>query len=109
GVGCLGGGRRLVFLAGADLPPADRGSSRLPQPQFCLWLQDSPIRLAGYSDTRQTLSRVLESRRGVSGEVDETACRCLNASGVQGDRVSQRGSGYLEQPAPPTSPLRPLR
>ena len=71
--------------------------------------QDSRIRLAGYPDTRQTLSRVLESRRGVCGEVDETACRCLNTSGVQGDRVSQRPVWILEQPAPPTSPLRPLR
>jgi len=59
--------------------------------------QDSRIRLAGYPGTRQTLSRVLESRRGVSGEVDETACRCLNASGLQGDRVSQRPVWILVQ------------
>jgi hypothetical protein len=37
--------------------------------------QVSPIR---YPDTRQMLSRVLESRRGVSVEVDVTACRCLS-------------------------------
>ena len=30
----LGRGRRVVFLAGADLPPADRRSAHLPQPQF---------------------------------------------------------------------------
>ena len=36
--GCLGRGRELVFLAGADLPPTDRRSSCLPQPQFCFWL-----------------------------------------------------------------------
>ena len=36
--GCLDRGRGLVFLAGADLPPTDRRSSRLPQPQFCFWL-----------------------------------------------------------------------
>src|ERR1700738_4694896 len=48
---------------------------------------DSRILLAGHhSPSRQTLSRVLESGRGVSGEVDETACRCLNAAGVEGDR-----------------------
>src|SRR5271166_3728509 len=28
----------LVFLAGADVPPTDRRSSSLPQPQFCIWL-----------------------------------------------------------------------
>jgi hypothetical protein len=71
--------------------------------------QVSPIRIAGYPDTRQTLSRVLESRIGASVEVDETACRCLNASGVQGDRVSQRPVWIQEQPPPPTSQLRPLR